>query len=147
MSITQFHSVCIILIIFLVREERNYITCLLCKDLVQLVDDAILSNNTISQVKKSQWLLERITQELFFASDRRNFGWDLLYCWKPPRSLWRLYQLKLGKCDWFIGQWISESRRNLYSIVSVSLKIKAKIVNLTFSNFFLSFLTGTNIFP
>merc|ERR1712004_313854 len=36
-----------------VGEERNYITCLLCKDLVQVVDDAILSNNTISQIEET----------------------------------------------------------------------------------------------
>merc|ERR1712012_386019 len=36
-----------------VGAERNYITCLLCKDLVQVVDDAILSNNTISQIEET----------------------------------------------------------------------------------------------
>ena len=35
-----------------VDDERNYITCLVCKDLDQVVDDAILNNNTISQVQK-----------------------------------------------------------------------------------------------
>ena len=75
-----------------------------------------------------KWLLERITKDLFFAAaDRRNFGWNLLHCWRPPRSLWRLYQLQLGKRDWSIGQWISESRRSLYSIVSLSIKIKDDI--------------------
>ena len=45
---------------FTEAEEKNYITCLICKDLVQVVDDAILSNNTISQVKRKVTVKRKI---------------------------------------------------------------------------------------
>ena len=47
-----------IFITFLVDEERNYTTCYICQGLVQLVDEAIQNNNTISQVKKYLWLID-----------------------------------------------------------------------------------------
>ncbi len=34
-------------------ESKNYITCVICKDLVQLLDDALLSNSTVADVSSS----------------------------------------------------------------------------------------------
>ena len=130
---------------FSVDEERNYITCLLCKDLVQVVDDAILNNNTISQVQKKvfkkQWLLER-AGPLFCLpfTDRRDFRWDLQHCWRPSSCLRRLHQLQLGKCDWFIGQWISEPRGSVYPAFRLPLIKKDESIfpNVNFKSSFLS---------
>merc|ERR1711962_701202 len=38
-------------------NNRNYITCILCKDLVGLVDNAIIGNSTIEQIED---LLEQV---------------------------------------------------------------------------------------
>ena len=36
-------------------NNKNYITCTICKDLVSLVDNAILGNSTIGQVSCKTW--------------------------------------------------------------------------------------------
>jgi hypothetical protein len=40
-----------------IPESKNYVTCILCKDLVQIVDDALVSNSTIDQVIKKHYIL------------------------------------------------------------------------------------------
>ena len=47
-------------------EDRNYTTCYICQGVVQIVEEAIINDNTITQVKLlSSEVIKGTAQELF----------------------------------------------------------------------------------